>query len=199
MDGPSKVTKMTKTELNKLIAEEMQVYGITKKNIGEKRFRHQKSFMIWRAVKRLRIYEYRCAKRDSSKNALFEHGRALFVKFADRRLNKACEKVDIELTPGMIGKRIRICHDNVVINGKIGEGCIFHGNNVVGNKRTGASAEIPRLGNRVDVGYGAIIIGDIEIADNCIIGAGAVVTKSFTKPGTVIAGVPAKEIIQRMT
>ena len=44
------------------------------------------------------------------------------------------------------------------------------------------------------VGYGAIIIGDVEIADNCVIGAGAVVTKSFTKKGSVIAGVPAREI-----
>ena len=185
---------MTKTELKKLIAEEMQVYSITKKNIGEKRFRHQKRYMIWKAVKRLRIYEYRCAKRDGSNNALSEHWRAFWVKFAERRLNKASEKVDIELTANMIGKNVRICHDNVVINGRIGEGCIFHGNNVVGNKRTGASNEIPRLGNHVDVGFGAMIIGDVEIANDCIIGAGAVVTKSFTKPGSVIVGVPARGI-----
>ena len=38
------------------------------------------------------------------------------------------------------------------------------------------------------------VIGDVKIADNCIIGAGAVVTKSFLQPGTVIAGVPARVI-----
>ena len=185
---------MTKQELNQLIAEEMQVYGITKKNISEKRFRHQKSYMIWQAVKRLRIYEYRCSRRDESKNTLIAHIRAFLVKIADRKLNKACEKVDVELTPNIIGNNIRICHDNVVLFGKVGENCTFHGNNVVGNKRTGASNEIPKLGNNVDVGFGAIIIGNVEIADNCVIGAGAVVTKSFTKPGGILVGVPAKDI-----
>ena len=49
----------------------------------------------------------------------------------------------------------------------------------------------------MDVGVGAIIIGKVQIADDCVIGAGAVVTKSFLKPGTVIAGVPAKEIANK--
>lgn len=185
---------MTKQELKKLIAQEMQVYGITKKNIREKRFRHQKSYMIWKAVKRLRIYEYRCSRRDKSNNPLIAHIRAFRVKIADRKLNKACEKVDVELTPNMIGKNIRICHDNVVLFGKVGENCTFHGNNVVGNKRTGASTEIPKLGNNVDVGFGAIIIGNVEIANDCVIGAGAVVTKSFTEPGGILVGVPARDI-----
>ena len=185
---------MTKQELKKLIAQEMHVYGITKKNILEKSFRHQKSYMIWQAVKRLRIYEYRCSRRDESKNPIIAHIRAFRVKIADRKLNKACEKVDIELTPNMIGKNIRICHDNVVLFGKVGENCTFHGNNVVGNKRTGASNEIPKLGNNVDVGFGAMIIGNVEIADNCVIGAGAVVTKSFAEPGGILVGVPARDI-----
>ena len=188
------MTEMKKEELNQLIVEEMQVYGITKKNIREKSFRHQKSYMIWQAVKRLRIYEYRCSRRDESKNPIIAHIRAFRVKIADRKLNKACEKVDVELTPNIIGKNIRICHDNVVLFGKVGENCTFHGNNVVGNKRTGASTEIPILGNNVDVGFGAMIIGNVEIADNCVIGAGAVVTKSFTNPGSILAGVPARDI-----
>lgn len=160
---------MTKQELKWLLAEEMSIYSVSKKNLREKRFRHTKSYMLWRAVRALRIYEYQCERRDSSNNSLTLHLRAFRVKIADRRLNQACEKVDIELTPGMIGRNIRICHDNVVIFGKVGEGCIFHGNNVVGNKRTGASTEIPKLGNRVDVGFGAMIIGDVEIADDCVI------------------------------
>ena len=188
------MTEMTKQELNQLLAEEMQVYGIAKKNIREKRFRHQKSYMIWQVVKRLRIYEYCCLWREESSNPIIAHIRAFRVKFADRKLNKACEKVDVELTPSMIGKNIRICHDNVVLFGKIGDNCTFHGNNVVGNKRTGVSEEIPKIGNNVDVGFGAMIIGNVEIADDSVIGAGAVVTKSFTKPGSILVGVPARDI-----
>lgn len=185
---------MKKSDLKKLIAEEMTVYGITKKNIREKRFRHKKRYMIWQALKRLRIYEYRCLHRDEKTNPITHHIRALFVKFAERKMNIACEKVDIEFKPFRVGKKVRISHDNVVLNGYIGESCEFHGNNVVGNKRTGAYNEVPTLGNHVDVGFGAMIIGKVEIADDCIIGAGAVVTKSFTEPGSVLVGVPARKI-----
>lgn len=52
----------------------------------------------------------------------------------------------------------------------------------------------PKIGNNVYIGPGAIIFGDIEIADNCWIGANAVVTKSFLEPYSVIAGIPAKLI-----
>ena len=183
-----------KKEFKNLLAEEMKVYGISDKNIAEKRFRHTKNYMLWQAVRNLRIYEYRCALRDKAKNPFVAYFRAFRVKLADRRMNKAFEKVDVELTPGMIKKNIRICHDNVVVFGYVGENCTFHGNNVVGNKRTGAHNEVPKIGSNVDIGFGAMIIGDVEIADNCVIGAGSVVTKSFTKPGSVIVGVPGKVI-----
>ena len=49
------------------------------------------------------------------------------------------------------------------------------------------------IGNNVNVGVNVTIIGDIKIGDNAIIGAGAIVTKSF--PGdSIIAGNPAKII-----
>lgn len=171
----------------------MKIYGISKKNIREKRFRHRKNYMLWSAVRALRIYEYRCEKRDEHSDSLMAHWMAFRVKAADRKRNKACEKVGVELSPHMIGKNLRICHDNVVIFGTVGEGCVFHGNNVVGSKKTGVS-EIPKVGNRVDVGFGAVIIGKVEIADDCVIGAGAVVTKSFLKPGSVLVGIPAQEM-----
>ncbi len=183
-----------KKEFSKLLDEEMKLYGITKKNIREKSFRHTKSYMLWQAVRNLRKYEFMCALRDKSKNPITAHIRAFCVKLSDRKMNKSFEKVDVELTPMMIQKNIRICHDNVVIFGYVGENCTFHGNNVVGNKRTGAHNEVPKIGSNVDVGYGAMIIGDVEIADNCVIGAGAVVTKSFTDEGSIIVGVPARAI-----
>ena len=164
-----------KTELKKMISEEMGVYGLNRKNIREKCFRHNKNYMLFKAVESLRIYEYRCTRRDNCKNVLLKKLYALLVKLADRKKNICCEKVDIELSPFMIGKNIRICHDNVVVFGEIGENCVFHGNNV-------------------DIGFGAMIIGDVKIADNCVIGAGAVVTKSCEKEGSVLVGVPAKII-----
>lgn len=52
------------------------------------------------------------------------------------------------------------------------------------------------IGNDVWIGYGAQIMSGVKIADGCVIGAGAVVTKS-TEPYCVYAGVPAKKIRTR--
>ena len=48
------------------------------------------------------------------------------------------------------------------------------------------------------IGSGAKIIGDIKIASNTVIGAGAVVVKSIEEENTTWAGVPAKMINRRM-
>ena len=51
------------------------------------------------------------------------------------------------------------------------------------------------LGDRVLVGMGATVLNDAVIADDCLIGAGALVTegKSFP-PGSLIIGSPAKAV-----
>ena len=53
------------------------------------------------------------------------------------------------------------------------------------------------VGDRVLVGMGAIILNRAEIADDCIVGAGALVTegKSFP-PGSLIVGSPARAVRQ---
>ncbi len=51
----------------------------------------------------------------------------------------------------------------------------------------------PTIGNNVSVNTGAIIIGDIFIGDNSVIGAGAVVVKSIPN-NCVVVGNPARII-----
>ena len=67
-----------------------------------------------------------------------------------------------------------------------------HGGNCIGNK--GSVNVNPVLGDNVDIGYGATIIGDVFVADNTIIGTNAVVVKSITEPGKTVVGVPAHKI-----
>jgi acetyltransferase-like isoleucine patch superfamily enzyme len=50
------------------------------------------------------------------------------------------------------------------------------------------------IGNDVWIGTNAIILPGVEIGNNCIIGAGAVVTRSFKGDYLIIAGNPAREI-----
>ena len=52
----------------------------------------------------------------------------------------------------------------------------------------------PVIGDNVDMGVGAKIIGPVTLADNLKIGANAVVTKSCETPSAVLVGVPAKAI-----
>ena len=54
--------------------------------------------------------------------------------------------------------------------------------------------DAPIIGNNVEVGFGAVIIGKVKIADGIKIGANSVVTNSFLEPNITIAGVPAKKI-----
>lgn len=49
------------------------------------------------------------------------------------------------------------------------------------------------IGNNVSIGTNALILPGVTIGDNCIVGAGAVVTKSVPA-NSVVAGVPAKVI-----
>ncbi|MFC4243691.1 acyltransferase [Gryllotalpicola reticulitermitis] len=49
------------------------------------------------------------------------------------------------------------------------------------------------IGNQVWIGAGATVLSGLHVADRCIIGAGAVLTRD-TAPGGVYAGVPARRI-----
>lgn len=53
----------------------------------------------------------------------------------------------------------------------------------------------PKIGNNVILFSGARVIGGVTIGDNCVIGAGAVVTKDVPS-GCVAAGLPAKVVSQ---
>lgn len=118
----------------------------------------------------------------------------LHYLYYSRKLNILCRKYNINIK-GNFGKNLKIYHENIIINqySKIGNNLILHGNNCIGNNGKDEKA-CPTIGNNVEIGYGATIIGNIEIADNIIIGANSLVNKSFVEPGVVIAGNPARII-----
>lgn len=112
----------------------------------------------------------------------------------DRRKNILGNYLGIDIGPNCIEKGCELYHPLIIVNynASIGENCKFHGNNCVGNN--GITKAAPRIGNNVDIGYGAVIIGDVTIADDVVIGANAVITKSIIEPGSVVAGVPGRII-----
>ncbi len=51
-----------------------------------------------------------------------------------------------------------------------------------------------RIGENCFIGQNVLILPGVELADNIIVGAGSIVTKSFKEEGIIIAGNPAKKI-----
>lgn len=112
-----------------------------------------------------------------------------------RKKNRLGAKYGIYAWPGTIGEGVYISHlGSILINGnaRIGKNCNFHGENCVGN--TGHGSVAPVLGDGVELGVGAKVIGNVYLADGVIVGANAVVVQSCYEKNAVLAGVPAKII-----
>lgn len=92
-----------------------------------------------------------------------------------------------------VGRRFRIDHfGGIVISGDavFGDDCIIRNGVTVGLRRTGLRGS-PVIGNRVDIGAGAKILGPIHIGDDVAIGANAVVLKDVPA-NSIAVGVPAR-------
>jgi serine O-acetyltransferase len=58
---------------------------------------------------------------------------------------------------------------------------------------------VPRIGDNCYLGPGAKLFGAIVIGDNTVIGANAVVNKSFPNGNVTLGGVPARIISEKST
>ena len=93
-----------------------------------------------------------------------------------------------------LGRRVVIEHQGgIVIHGNtvIGNDCIIRQGCTLGNKTLDAVFDAPTLGNSVNVGAGAKILGKVTIGEGASIGANAVVLKDVPAGATAV-GIPAK-------
>lgn len=97
-----------------------------------------------------------------------------------------------------IGKNFRIDHfGDIIISGfaKFGDNCIIR-NGVTIGLRDIDDPTAPIIGNNVNIGAGAKILGRITIGDNVNIGANAVVITDVPSD-SIAVGVPAKIISKK--
>jgi serine O-acetyltransferase len=95
-----------------------------------------------------------------------------------------------------IGRRLSIEHHGcIVVHGAtvIGDDCLIRQGVTIGNAGYQDPMGAPVIGNRVEIGAGAKIIGRIHIGDEVIIGANAVVVRDVPSRAVVV-GVPARII-----
>ena len=98
----------------------------------------------------------------------------------------------IEIHPGAkIGRRFFIDHGMGVVIGEtavVGDDVLMYHQVTLGGRARGNFKRHPTIGNRVLIGAGAKIIGNITVGDDAKIGANALVVKDV-EPGAVVVGV----------
>lgn len=143
----------------------------------------------WKYVKYMRKSTYYFEMCEKHKYNIFY--KLLFLIYQIKK-NRLGLHLGYEIGPAKIGGGFQLFHNGpIVIHGgsTIGENCILHGDNCIGNN--GKNDLCPKIGNNVDIGVGAKILGDVFIADNCKIGAGAIVIHSCYEEGKTLVGCPA--------
>lgn len=114
-----------------------------------------------------------------------------------RKHNNLGLKLGLRIPINTINKGLIIYHiGNIIVHqdARIGEYCQLHGNNCIGNngKSGDEESKAPVIGKYANIGIGANVIGNVELADNITVAAGAIVCKNCLCNNAVLIGVPAK-------
>lgn len=118
--------------------------------------------------------------------------RVLLYLLYFRRKNLLGNKLGFKIPKNCFGPGLTIYHHGeIIINEKVkvGANCKLHGGNCIGNN--GHNDLLPVIGDSLDLGIGAKIIGNVELGNNITVGANAVITKSFKENDIVLVGCPA--------
>ncbi len=97
-----------------------------------------------------------------------------------------------------IGRRVVIeHHSGIVVNGGVsfGDDIIIRQNTTIGLRDATDLTACPTIGSNVDIGAGAVILGDVRVGNGATVGANAVVLADVPD-GALAVGVPAR-IIER--
>ena len=131
------------------------------------------------------------------------HSRLLGVPLlAFQRIVVALTGIDIDVH-AQIGPGLLIPHGGYIVIGavRVGRYCNIHqgvtlGERVSTLKRRPSQAPVPTLGDRVWVGPGAVVTGDVTIGNDATVGANSLVVRDVPPRG-VMLGVPARLISRR--
>jgi serine O-acetyltransferase len=101
----------------------------------------------------------------------------------------------VEIHPGAtIGKRFFIDHGMGVVIGEtaiVGDDVMLYHDVTLGGRSLAKVKRHPTVGDRVTIGSGARVLGDVTLGDDSQIGANSVVTKDVPS-GAVAVGIPAQ-------
>jgi len=171
---------------------------LKKDMLSEKRTNFIKEFIfspVFRYTVLLRFNEYLL---NTKKNFLIR-GMPLFWY---RRLGV---RLGFSIPLNVFNYGLGIVHHGLLIvnpDARIGKNCRIHaGVNIGGSAGFKEEGDLkkyaPVIGDNTYIGPGAKLFGPIIIGNGCVIGANAVVNKSFEVDNVTIGGIPAKIISQK--
>lgn len=92
-----------------------------------------------------------------------------------------------------IGRRLTVGHQSGIVvhaHAVIGDDCLIRQNVTIGTLKAGDDLPAPRIGDRVEIGAGAVLVGGIVIGDDAVIGANAVVRTDVPANAVVLPPEP---------
>ena len=94
-----------------------------------------------------------------------------------------------------LGRRVHIWHHSgmILVARSIGDDCHIRHNTTLGVVRRDQPLGIPIIEERVDIGCGVAILGNVRVGHDSVIGANSVVLDDVP-PWTVVAGAPARVV-----
>ena len=125
---------MTLKEVKNIIEEERQLY--VPAQFRRMKYSHQKRYLIWKTLAGFRLAHYWKAEIENQKAGILRRVYAkIAYRYYFRQRNVYSEKSGVEISSHcQIGRGLDIWHGGVVISGCLGDYCVIHGNNVIGNK-----------------------------------------------------------------
>lgn len=151
-----------KKELKRVVDYEKKLYfgdGNKRSHMMRLRYTKEKIYFLWKYVYYLRHCELYKNTMDSSTLS------KMMLVIYRRKKNRLGEKLGIEIAENCFEEGLQIYHGMIVVNSmaRIGKNCKLHGMNCIGNN--GYSDKVPMMGMNVELGVGAVVIGDITISD----------------------------------
>lgn len=172
------MTKIEKISLRKLLIEDWKNHGRDWTKPGFRALANYR-FGVWRM---------------KVKPKILRAPLSILYRFYFRRIRNI---YGIELPySAKVGRGVIIEHQHgIVVHGAsvIGNNCYIRQGVTIGNRYLETPSDAPVLGNNVNIGAGAKILGSITVGNNVNIGANSVVLKDVPEDCSVV-GIPAKQI-----
>lgn len=147
---------------------------------------------VWKFQRLLRRLEY--ALNSSATSGAYVW---LVRKVLSFRFHRQSVRCGFEIPPNTCGPGLSIAHRGTIVihpDARIGRNCRLHVDVVIGTRPGPPPEPVPVIGDNCYIGPGAKIFGGVALGDNIVVGANAVVNRSFPEGRMTIAGAPARKI-----